>query len=116
MKKPLVVLALLFFLAPAMAYDINASRDGNSFADIGDVIVRGAFGADYVFFSIIILGLFAMMMWQANMPMGATIAIGLVVLFAVGPLMADYYPIMVNLTMLAVGTLVGLTILHFVRR
>lgn len=116
MRKVLVLAALLFLLSPAIAFDINVSRDGNTFADIGDVIVRGAFGADYIFFSMIILALFAMMMWQANMPMGATLGIGLIILFAVGPLMQGYEYVLTNISVLAIGALIGLTVMHFVRR
>ncbi len=116
MKKMFVVLFLLLMIASAFAYDLNGIEGGDMNA-IGQTLIRGSFGGDYLFFAIIFIGLFAVMMWQANMPMGAVLGVGLVVFFGLGSYMLDnYYTVLLNLSVLAIGILVGLAILHFVRR
>jgi hypothetical protein len=116
MRKAFVALFFVLMLAPAFAYDLNGTEGVNDWNGIGQTILRGSFGADPLFFAIIFIGLLAIMMWQANMPMGATLGIGLIILFALGASLGATYTILLNLTILAIGILVGLAILHFVRR
>lgn len=116
MKKLLVLLALLLMLSLAYAYDINACKGDGDWNAVGDCIIRGTFGGDYLFFAIIMLSLFAIFMWQTNMPEGAVLGVGLVVFFALGSFLGVYYQVLLNLTILAIGVMIGLAILHFIRR
>lgn len=77
--------------------------------------MRGAFG-DVFFFALIMLALFALMMWQVGMPQGAALGVGLIVFFALDGMLGTNYVTMTNLIIVAIGTIVGLAILHFVRR
>lgn len=116
MKKALVLLALLFLIVSVYAYDLNACEGDADFNAIGNCIIRGTFGADPKFFAIIMLLIFTIFMWQSRVPSGAAIGIGLIIFFALGTSLGDLYQPLLNLAVLAIGVMVGLAILHFVRR
>jgi len=116
MKKLIVLFVLLLFVSFAYAYDLNACVDDNSFAAIGNCIAQGAFGGDLMFFAIIMLMIFTIFMWQARAPMGAALGLGLILFFAMSSFFGDLYTTLLNLMILAIGVLVGLAILHFIRR
>ena len=116
MKKLFVGLFLVLMLASAFAYDLNSTTGVGDWNGIGNTILRGSFGGDPLFFAIVFLGIMAVMMWQANMPMGAVLGVGLVIFFALGGMLGEYYSVLLNLSVLAIGILVALAILHFVRR
>ena len=116
MKKAIVALFLVLMAASAFAYDLNATKGSGDFNAIGNTILRGAFGGDPLFFAIIFLGIMGVVMWQANMPMGAVLGVGLVIFFALGSSLGASYSVLLNLTVLSIGILIGLAILHFVRR
>ncbi len=117
MKKLAIVLILLMALQPVFAYDVSECKDNNNFSGIGNCILQGSFGGDPTFFSIIFIGLFAIMMWQAKAPSGITLGLGLIMFFALNSgMLGPYYTVLINLTILAIGVLTGLAIIHFVRR
>lgn len=111
----MVLLVFLLLLSSAYAYDLNATRGSSDWNAIGNQIVRGSFSGDYNFFALIMLMLFAIFAWQARLPMGATLGIGLITLFGLGPMILGYSTLL-NLVVLSIGVLIGLAILHFVRR
>jgi len=112
----LMALALCFLCSAAYAYDLNACQGNNDWNAIGGCIVSGAFGGDYIFFGIIMLGLLAIFMWQTNMPASAGIGVGLVVIVALGGMLGSYYPMLLNLAIIAIGAMLALALMHFVRR
>ena len=117
MKKTiLITLMLLLIASSAHAYDTSSCADANGFASIGNCIVRGSFGADYMFFAIIMLAIFMGFMFQTRMPAGAAMGIGLIIFFAMGAFLGDLYTVLLNLAVLTIGIMVGLALLHFVRR
>lgn len=115
MRKALIVLVLVLMLSSAQAYDLGTCASDTNFTGIGNCIVRGAFG-DVFFFSLIMLALFSLMMWQTGVPQGVALGVGLIVFFALDGMLGTQYITMTNLIIVAIGTIVGLSILHFVRR
>lgn len=116
MKKAIVLLFLLLLASTAYAADLNACKDNNGFTAIGNCLMRGSFSGDGMFFSIIMIVIFAVFMFQARLPAGAVLGLSLIMFFALGPFMGNLYVTLLNLTIMAIGVLVGLAILHFVRR
>lgn len=118
MNKALLVLVALLLLGNAVfAYDLNATSGSGDWNAIGGQIVRGSFGGDYMFFALVMLAMFTLFIWQAGIPAGGAIGIGLVLLFALGPMFSGgLFTTLFNLIILATGAMVGLAILHFVRR
>lgn len=118
MKKALLlVVALVLFTHAVFAFDLNATSGCGDFNCMGHQIVRGAFGGDFMFFAIIMLIMFSIFVWQAGIPAGGAIGIGLILLFALGPLMTGgVYTTLLNLIILVVGALIGLAIMHYIRR
>lgn len=116
MRRLMLLAALLLLLSSAYAYDLNACKGDSDWNAIGYCILQGSFSGDYVFFAIIMLAMFAVFCWRVNMPAGASIGIGLVILFALGGFMGATGTMLMNLSVLAIGVMIGLTILHFIRR
>ena len=115
-KKALLVLVGLLLLShAAFAYDLNATAGGDWNA-IGGAIVRGSFGGDYVFFSIIMIVMFCVFIWQAGIPSGGAIGVGLILLLALAPMLGNIFTTLFSLIILTIGATVGLAILHFIRR
>lgn len=115
-KKILIVVALLLAVSTVQAYDLNACRDLDDFNKMGNCIIRGSFSGDPLLFSIIMIGAFAIFMAYARMPQGAAIGLGLIVFFSLGSSLGAYYTLLLNLSILAIGFMIGLTVLHFVKR
>lgn len=115
MKKILTVIALILVLSTVQAYDLNACRSLDDFNAMGNCIVRGSFGGDPLLFAIIMIGMFAVFMAYARMPQGAAIGMGMVLFFAMGDALGVHYSMLLNLSILAIGVLVGLSILHFIK-
>lgn len=116
MKKYLVIaFMLLIFAVSAYAYDLNSCRDGNSLADVGECIQIGVFG-DTFFFALIMILMLAIFMWQTRIPMGASIGIFLIMLFMLSPYLTGTYDMLFNLSLVTIGALVGLALLHFIRK
>lgn len=120
MKKTVLVIATLLFFVSVSAYDLNACMNDGNFSGIGNCIVRGAFGADPRFLGMIILVLFALFLWQARVPEGVGLAIGLLVIFALGGgqaapqsgFLGELYPVLFNLGVVAIGGIVGLAVIR----
>jgi hypothetical protein len=112
-------LFLLFCLliGTAYAYDVSNCSDNNNWQSIGNCILEGSFAGDYLLFALIMTMLLMIFMWQTNMPAGAAIGISLIMFFALsGFLGANLYGMLFNLSLLVIGAMVGLAILHYVRR
>lgn len=114
-KKILTVVALLLFLSTVQAYDLNACRNLDDFNKMGNCIIRGSFSGDPLLFSIIMIGAFAIFMAYARMPQGAAIGLSLIVFFALGDSLGVHYTLLLNLAILTIGIMIGLTILHFIK-
>lgn len=122
MKKAfLALLAFILISQTVFAYDLNACIPSNvssatpDFNGIGCVIMQGAFSATPLFFALVFFAIFALTMYVARVPAGASIAIGVITVFALGPFFGVYYGMLFNLFLIVIGGLVGLAILHFVR-
>lgn len=115
MKIILVFLMLLIFTTSIYAYDLNGCKDGNSLADIGECVQIGVFG-DSFFFALIMILMFMIFMWQSRIPAGASIGLGLIMLFGLSPWLLGAYATLLNLTILAIGVTMGIAMLHFLRR
>ena len=112
----LVVVALLLVSQAVFAYDLNATEGCGDMSCIGATIVRGSFSGDYVFFSIIMITLFALFIWQAGIPAGGALGIGLILLLALAPMLGATFTMLFNLILLAIGVMIALAILKFIRR
>ena len=117
-KKTILFCLVLLILPMAFAtvgYDLNTCQDDNSFGAMGNCLVRGAFGGDYMFFAIIFLLVTAMFMWQAKAPMGAALVLGVTTIFMLSPFLGNVYTALLNLFLLVLGAMVGIMIIRFVR-
>ena len=117
MRKVLILLAFILLVGSAFAYDLNACQGDGNFTKIGECIIHGSFSGSTVLMAFIMMIIFSVFMWQAKVPMGAALGLGLILVFA----LLSWLPsgiglFMINLAILAIGVLVGLAILHFVRR
>lgn len=115
-RYALFALFLMAFIVNAFAYDLNSCKSVGDWNGIGNCIARGAFGGDFLFFSMIMLLLMAIFMWQARMPAGAAIGVSLIMFFGLLPFMVNIALPLINLIIVVIGISVGLAILHFVRR
>lgn len=115
-KKILTVILLLLFLSTVQAYDLSVCKDLSDFNKMGNCIIRGSFSGDPLLFSIIMIGMFAIFMAYARMPQGAAIGLSLILFFALGDSLGIHYTMLLNLAVLSIGIMIGLTVLHFIKR
>jgi len=116
MRKQLLILLLTLIMVSqtAFAYDLNATIGCGDMNCIGGTIVRGAFGGDYTFFAIIFFLMFAMFIWQAGIPNGAALAIGVVLIFSMSSFLGTTYTVLFNLAILVIGATVAISILRLI--
>ena len=122
MQKAMLLVLFLLFCSAVSAFDLNGlCTDVNQQGDfnaIGDCLLKGVFAGDAQFFGIIFLLIFAMFAFEARLPWGATIGIGLILAFALlapGTTL-NQADILISLAVLATAAMLIIAIIRFVKR
>ncbi len=105
MKRLIALFMFLLFAGSALAMDLNGCDFNNSDLNaIGGCIVRGSFSNEF-FFSIILLLVFSVFMWQSRVPMGATLGITVLMIAAMDVMLGPYFNFMLDMVILTVAVL-----------
>lgn len=122
MRKVLICLAMIFLCSNTLAsayddydfnagYDLNVTQDNNSFSSIGETIIRGAFGGDYILFSLLLLLCLVMTMYQAKLSSSAAVVVGITTFLALSLFIYDTASVMFTLlgVIIAIFIVVAIT-------